>query len=235
VKGITSLLLSALLLVSCQDTYLVRGVTDVSGFKGRQVILKVPTWDGKWIAFDSCEVTHGTFAMKGHLDSVTVATLFVDETPLIPVVIEEGVLNVDLSSLTYRVSGTRLNDALYAFFDQKSVLDAQVNELGRVESQMIMNGSSSEDVHHYVDSVYTSISDSMSVLISGFIRSNYTNVLGLCGFGMLSFGLPRPMMTPLIKQVLEDAPESFRENPFVRNYVLEANREMSNQNLASGN
>ena len=235
VKGFTSLLLSAFLLVSCQDAYFVKGVTDVSGFKGRLMILKIPTVDGRWVAVDSCEVTHGMFAMKGHVDSVVIATLFVDDTPLIPVVIEEGILNISLSNLAYRVSGTRLNDALYSFFDNKNLLDSQVEELGRTESQMIMNGIPSEDVHNYVDSVYTSISDAMSGLITDFIRTNYQNVLGLCGFGMLSYGLPYPMMTPLIRQVLDDAPLSFKENPFIRNYVSAANREMSRQNLAAGN
>ena len=53
---------------------------------------------------------------------------------------------------------------------------------------------------------------------------------------MLSYGLPpRPMITPLIRQVLDDAPQEFKENPLVRNYVMAANREMSQQNLASGN
>ena len=68
--------------------------------------MKVPTIEGLWISVDSCEVTHGTFAMKGHLDSVAIATLFVDDTPLIPIVLEEGVLNVSLTGLAYRVSGT---------------------------------------------------------------------------------------------------------------------------------
>ncbi len=234
-KGFSSFLLSALLLASCQNTYFVKGTTDVSHFKGRQVILKVPTIEGLWIPVDSCEVTHGSFAMKGHLDSVAIATLFVDDTPLIPIVLEEGVLNVSLTGLAYRVSGTPLNNALYSFFDDKNKLDSQVNELGRTESQMIMNGNSADAVRHYVDSVYTSISESMTELITGFIRTNYSNVLGLCGFGMLSYGLPRPMITPLIRQVLDDAPQEFKENPLVRNYVMAANREMSQQNLASGN
>ena len=42
-----------------------------------------------------------------------------------------------------------------------------MDELGHTESQMIMNGERIEDVHHYVDSVYTSIADAMHELITG--------------------------------------------------------------------
>ena len=192
VKSFSSLLLVSVLLISCQDMYVVKGMTDVTYFKGRQVTLKVPTADGSWMTVDSCQVTHGEFTMKGHLDSVALATLFVDETPLIPIVLEAGMLNVRLSNMTGRVTGTRLNEALYAFFDEKNRLDVQVNELGHTESQMIMNGERLEDVHHYVDSVYTSITDAMHELVTGL-------------------------------------------NPLIRRYVIAANNEMSQQNLAAGN
>jgi len=166
-EKVSLLLLSIFLMMSCQDTYIVKGTTDATSFKGRKIALKVLSDRGQWKSVDSCEVTHGTFLMKGQLDSVAFATLCVDDVPVMPIIIESGILHVDLSTISLHASGTRLNNELYSFFDKKNALQERVTELGHIESQMIMNGASADAVRHYVDSVYSVISDSLSTLVGG--------------------------------------------------------------------
>ena len=161
-------LLFALLLLpltACQQTYVVKGTTDAASFKGRQVALKIPTCDGTWTAVDSCQVTHGVFFMKGHVDTVALTTLFVDDVPVMPIFLESGILHVDISSFSRRVLGTPLNNELYSFINKSNALQARVTELGHTESQMIMSGMGAEAVRHYVDSVYSVVADSMAKLV----------------------------------------------------------------------
>lgn len=162
------MLLSALLMLtaSCQHTYIVKGTTDASAFQGSSVALKVLTGRRQWTLVDSCEVTHGMFVMKGHLDSVVFATLFLDDIPVMPIIIEPGILHVNISSLSLNASGTRLNNELYDFLGRRNELQTRVTELGHTESQMIMEGASTDAVHHYVDSVYNVITDSMNLLLN---------------------------------------------------------------------
>ena len=111
-------------------------------------------------------------------------------------------------------------------------LDKQVADLGHAESRMIMNGNSDYYIHHYVDSVYAVLSADMQDLVVGFIGDNYTNVLGLCGFSMLSNGLPYPVITPLIRSVLDKAPSSFLSNPIVSDFVKAADANASRKDVA---
>lgn len=210
------------LLSSCQRMYSVKGTADSERIEGRMVALKLPSADGQWTMVDSCEVTHGSFSMKGKVDSAVIATLFVDDVPLMPLILEKGAMNVDISNLDLRVSGTPLNNKLYAFIDDKNKLDSRVMELNHTESQMIMNGTSDAVVQHYVDSTFSALNEEMMDLVTDFISSNYTNVLGVCGFSMLSNGLDYPRMTPLIKRVLDDAPQSFKDLPVVSHFVKAA-------------
>ncbi len=169
--------LSALLMLtsSCQHNYIVKGTTDASVFQGSSIALKVLTGRYQWTSLDSCEVTHGMFVMKGRMDSVVFATLFLDDIPVMPIIIEPGILHVNISSLSLSASGTRLNNELYDFLGRRNELQTRVTELGHTESQMIMDGASTDAVHHYVDSVYGVITDSMDLLLHNltpFIRDH---------------------------------------------------------------
>ena len=83
--SVVVLWLSALLMLtsSCQHNYIVKGTTDASVFHGSSIALKVLTGRYQWTSLDSCEVTHGMFLMKGRMDSVVFATLFLDDIPVI--------------------------------------------------------------------------------------------------------------------------------------------------------
>ena len=188
--------------------------------------------DNVWHMLDSCEVLHGKFLMNGRADSNMIATLFLDGQPIMPVIVEPGKLDVTISNIMLKVAGTPLNDSLYAFIARKYKLDLRAVDMERMESQMIMNGRSQQDIQHYMDSVYQELSGDMQTLVCDFIGSNYDNVLGLCGFSMLCNGLPHPVITPLIQNVIDAAPQSFLSHPTIAGFLQKAQENMNKPELA---
>ena len=55
----------------------------------------------------------------------------------------------------------------------------------------------------------------MNALAKEFIQKNYDNVLGPGVFIMLCSNLPYPVMTPLIEEIIEEAPDRFKNNSLV--------------------
>jgi hypothetical protein len=170
--------------------------------------------------------------MSGKVDSVVIGTLFLDGKPILPVILEPGKVDVELSNWQLSVTGTSLNDSLYSFIRRKHKLDLRVAEMERMEPQMIMNGYSQEYIQAHIDSVYKQLSDEMQSLVCTFIGDNYHNVLGLCGFSMLCNGLPYPVITPLMQQVLDDAPQEFLEHPSIRKFLKMAHENTDQYGLA---
>ena len=219
-------------LLSCTKGYRIKGVTDVTYVEGKVVSL-MTTKDNEWHLLDSCEILHGQFRMNGRIDSVVIGTLFLDGKPVLPIIVEPGKVDIELSNWQLTVTGTTLNDSLYSFIRRKHKLDLRVAEMERMEPQMIMNGYSQEAIQARVDSVYQQLSDEMQALVCGFIGDNYHNVLGLCGFSMLCNGLPYPIITPLIQQVIDEAPQEFLDHPSIREFLQMAHENTDYDGWAS--
>ncbi len=94
-----------LTLTSC-NKYKVEGSASDAGLDGRMLFLKVLEADRTWKSIDSCEVIHGEFAMKGTVDSTMMTTLFMDDMPILPMVLEKGTIEIKISDLETKVSGT---------------------------------------------------------------------------------------------------------------------------------
>lgn len=219
-----SYVLLAALGASCQRHYTITGFADASSIEGRKVSLSCLCGQ-RWTHLDSCAVTHGNFRMRGVADTVVMATLSVDDMPLMPLVLEPGKISVTIDNLRLKAVGTRHNDRLYDFLSQKNDLDALADDINRKELRMIMDGCHPDRVSAYRDSAYAALSGDMEALVLDFMQDNYDNVLGLCGFNMLTNGLPRPAMTPLIRKVLDASPESFRHQPAVQAFLAAAEGE----------
>lgn len=209
------------MLLSCSKGYRIKGTSNLTGLDGKTVSLMTAV-DSQWELIDSCELLHGVFRMKGRIDSTMIATLFLDGQAVMPLILEPGKIDVVISDFMLNVSGAPLNDSLYAFIAEKYKLDLRAVELERIEPQMIMNGHAPEEIEAYVDSMYTRLGNDMRNLVLGFIRKNYDNVLSLCGFSMLCNGLPRPMITPLMQEVIDDAPRNFLSHPSISGFLRKA-------------
>jgi len=211
--------LLVLTLTSCGHSYKVEGTSSVSYMDGKLLYLKVLQND-KWINVDSAEVIHGTFKMKGKIDSIMVASLYMDDQSIMPVVLESGTIKINISDNEMRASGTSLNDKLYAFIDKKNELDLKAQDMDHLQTQMLMNGKDEEEISNTISRKSDSIVNALSETVKKFISENYNNAVGPFVFIMVC-GDP-PMMTPQIEDILKDAPESFKQNALVNEFITKA-------------
>lgn len=218
-------LLALLLCASCSRGYRIEGQSSVTSLDGKMLYLKT-LQDGDWVAVDSAEVIHGLFKMKGPVDSVRMVTLYMGDEGLMPLVLENGHIRVDIANVQMKAEGTPLNDKLYDFIDKRNALELAIEEVDRKEARMVLDGVALDDIHDQLQQESDSLVGAMNTYLKQFIADNYENVLGPSVFMMMCSTLPYPVMTPNIEAILKDAPASFKDNVLVKDYVSKAKENM---------
>lgn len=216
-------------LTSCASEYHIQGSSSVSRLDGKMLFVKVPQ-GREMMNVDSAEVVHGYFRMKGEIDTTMIASLYMDDQSIMPLVMEKGEIEIQIDNARIMAKGTPLNERLYDFVAKKNSLDDQAYEVERMESRMIMDGKPMDEIEREINSERERISEEMDKLVKTFIQDNYENVLGPGVFIMLCNGFPYPLMTPLIEEIIEQAPESFKNHVLVKEYVEVARSNMEKLN-----
>ena len=218
VRIIIVALVSWLALASCGSEYQVEGSSSVSRLDGKMLFVKVS--NGKeLIKVDSAEVVHGLFRMEGKMDSIVIASLYMDDQNIMPLVIEKGKIQIKIDNTLLEASGTPLNNKLYDFIARKNALEDRAYEVERMESRMIMDGKPFSEVKQEIAKERANLSNEYDKLVKDFVQENYENVLGPAIFQMMSNGYASPRVTPLMEQILKEAPESFRNHTMVKSLV----------------
>ncbi len=213
-----------LALTACNN-YRIEGTSSISRLDGKMLFLKVWSTD-QMKNIDSCEIVHGKFQMKGKVDSVVMATLYMDDEAMFPVVIENGNIKITINDLKQTVTGTKLNDKLADFIDRRQTLITRFEDLSHKESQMIMDGKDSREVQETINKEGEALSDEMTKLVKDFIQGNYENALGVGVFMILSSNMPYPVMTPQIETLLDNAPDKFKSHPYIKEFTEAAKENM---------
>lgn len=222
------------MLTSCAEQCNIAGNSTVGSLDGRMLYLRV-TRDGVTSSsLDSCEVIHGRFSFFSDVDSIMVAQLYMGNESLMPVVLENGNLNIEVDHVWQRVSGGPLNDRLYKFMQQKNRIENQQWELDNKCMRMMHQGHSPEDIHRIIAPKAAKLAKQVEDLETRFIQDNYDNPLGAGCFMWLFSQYPLPIMTDQIKRIVKDAPPGFLNDPFVRDYLHRArlNSKMMEDNAA---
>ena len=215
------LLFGVALLSSCAETYNVEGSTSVSSLDGSKLYLKA--LKNKEIKnIDSCEVVHGQFHFSGVLDTVRMATLFMDDESIMPVVLEEGAITVKLDNARQKVGGTPLNDKLYTFLDKHNQLENQMVELSHKQSQMMLDGIDEDQINETLSREAETIAKEEDKLVTDFIVDNFDNVLGPGVFMMITSSFRYPILTPQIEHIMSKATDTFKNDPYVKDYYKAA-------------
>jgi hypothetical protein len=212
-------------MTSCAGEYAIQGSSSVSRLDGKMLFVKVPR-DGQMVSIDSAEVVHGIFKMNGTADSTYLAALYMDDESLMPIVIEKGNIAIDISNARITVSGTTLNDKLYDFIAKKNAIDDKADELERSESRMIMDGVPEEEILQTLNTERGKLNEELNTLVKNFVTENYTNPLGPGVFLMWCNNFPYPVMTPMIQEIVDGAPEAFTNDPLVKEYIQLAKANM---------
>lgn len=212
-----------LLLASCKSQYIVKGSSSVDELEGQMLTLKVYV-DGEMRSIDSTRVVHGRFNFGGCMDSTMLANVFYEDISVMPIVLEEGEVKLNIGMTQQSATGTPLNDSLSVFIYKKTQLDARMAELPRLESRMIMDGMDHSDITHELREQSKQIMAENDQLITRFIRSNYNNVLGPGIFMVLTNSLPQPILNPQLEEIITNASPYFLGHPYVKQYIEEARR-----------
>ena len=215
-------------LTSCAESYSVSGSSSISALDGSKLYLKTIK-DNELKSIDSCDVVHGKFRFAGLLDTVRMANLFMDDEGIMPVVLEEGEINIRLDKATQTVHGTPLNDLLYEFIDLHNQLSNQRAELSHKHSQMLLEGIDEDVINRTLISEATTIDKREDSLVTHFIIDNFDNVLGPGVFMMMTSGFRYPVLTPQIEEIMSKATDKFKNDPYVKDYYQTATENQARQ------
>lgn len=214
--------LGVLALCACSSQYNIDGNSSISGLDGQKMYLHMMTADGhnSMVCIDSCEVVHGTFNFGGVVDSVAMAELYMGDAPMMPVVLENGSLLVQMDNMMQSVSGGPLNDRLNAFLTKRNRCENELWDIDRRARMMVFEGKTAEQIVLVLDPIKNQVINTMKQLDTQFVKDNYSNVLGPGYFMRMCMnesGMPR--IDQHIIEILADAPEAFLHNPAVEHFI----------------
>ena len=225
----TILTVAAVLLTSCASSYNVHGTSSVSAMDGSKLYLKTVK-NGELQSIDSCEVVHGEFHFAGLLDTVRMASLYMDDESIMPLVLEEGEVVIRIENALQSASGTPLNDSLYVFIDKHNQLTDRMAELSHRQSQMLLDGIDEDQIDRQLSIEANEIAQEEDKLVTRFICDNFDNVLGPGIFMMITSQYRYPVLTPQIEDIMSKATEEFKNNPYVREYYQAAQENEARMN-----
>ena len=206
---------------SCGQSYEITGTSTVSHLDGQKLYLKVSA-ENELIAIDSCDVVHGRFSFSGRLDSTRLATVYMDERSLLPVVLENGKINIRIDHTQQICSGTPMNDKLTEFLKHYNQIASQRAELVHLHDQAIMNGSDMGEIVKELNQRALQLENDEDKLVTSFITDNFDNTLGPGVFMMMTGHTEYPMLSPWIEDIMSKATDRFKNDPYVKSYYEKA-------------
>ena len=222
------ILSTLLLLTSCAEQYHIAGNSNLACLDGRMLYLRTSPvgitqkLEASTVCIDSCEVVHGRFNFAGDVDSAMMVMMFTQSQCVMPIVIENGNLNIQVDNAGQRVTGGPLNEKLYTFFRKQHRIENEMWEVQQRTIQMMREGHSPEYIHRKVGKKADKLRRASEELETNFVMQNYDNVLGPGFFMLLCNQYPTPVMTKQIERIVSNATPQFMTNPFVRQYVRQA-------------
>ena len=226
---IVYVLVAILTLTSCAESYNIQGSSTVSSLDGNKLYLKAVK-DQELKNIDSCDVVHGKFRFTGLLDPIRMASLYMDDESIMPVVVEKGEIEIKIDNANQRVSGTPLNDKLYEFITLHNQLSNEMGELSHKQSQMMLDGIDEGTINQQLSVEAARIAQQEDSLVTNFIVDNFDNVLGPGVFMMMTGSYPYPVLTPQIEDIMSKATKKFKDDAYVKEYYRVANEIQARQN-----
>lgn len=208
-------------ITSCSTSYHVQGSSSITSLDGSKLYLKAVK-NQELKNLDSCDVVHGKFQFSGVLDTVRIASLFMDDESIMPVVLEEGEITILIDRAKQSVTGTALNDSLYHFIDKHNQLDNRFNELEHKQNQMILEGIDETQIVQEVQAEAQQIAEEREQLMTNSIIENFDNALGPYLFEMLTSVYRYPILTPQIEYIMSKATKKFKRDSYVNDYYTTA-------------
>lgn len=223
-------LATVLLITSCMNSYNVQGTSNISKLDGRKLYMKVLK-GSEFKNIDSCDVVHGQFHFNGNIDSIRMANIFMENEQLMPIVLESGDINVKVDDTQMEVSGTPLNEKLFAFLKKFNQVSGEQADLVHRHDQAIMEGKNMDEVIKQLQMEDVRLSVLADSLVTAFVTENFDNVLGPGVFFLTTIGYDYPLLTPWVEDIMSKATDKFKNDPYVKDYYAKA---QENQQIMNG-
>ena len=225
------LMATALLLGSCQEKKMdVQGTSTIAELEGKTLYLRAYADDDLQV-IDSARIQHGKFRFQAaEPDSAVVACLFLGDESIMPIALDGSSLNIRLDAAERKVSGSELNDTLFAFIARKTALDLQVAELPRRESRMILDGMDHNEILRQLSEEAAVLQQQEDALVTKFIKDNMHNCLAPGVFMIVTSNFPYPLMNPQIEELIALASPRFLNDAYVKDYIRMAKENMEKLN-----
>lgn len=205
-----------LAMMSCAGHYRIDGVVETFGFEGSELSL-IEFLPYRTTKFDSCIVNHGRFQMKGRIDTTRLVFLCRDDRPVIPVYMEKGRTRISLMPTEMTVAGTRQNDLFYSFLKKKIAIDNRYEDISQKRMSMSSNSFDPRRMELMQDSLRMIVGECEEMICS-FMAENYKEPAAVGVFMMLSAS-PSNEVPPLLRRILDAAPEYFLSQSYVNGYT----------------
>lgn len=223
-------MLLVVLLTACGERFTVEGTSNVTLLDGRMLYLEV--LNGTELKrIDSCEVVHGKFQFHGSLDSVCLANVAMDDESVTPLILESGKIVLKLDNTGQSIGGTPMNEKLSEFLTRYNQLKNQQVELLHRHDRAIMDGLDMNEVVRELNAEALKLEQEEDKFLLDFVTQNFDNVLGPSIFFMLTASYQYPMLTPWIEDVMSKATDTFKNNPYVKDYYSKA---VENEQIMNG-
>lgn len=223
-KNLAFIITCVCLLASCAEQCNIAGNSTISSLDGRMLYLHVSPDGVESRSIDSCQVIHGRFSFSRDIDSIVMAQIYMEDESVMPIMLENGDISIEVNHIGQRVSGGPLNDRLYRFVQKKRRLENEQWELDHQCLRMMHEGNTPDEISRIIGPKARKLARRVEDLETKFILDNSDNPLGP-GYFIFLFGQgPRPIMTDQVSRILDRAPEKFLQHPLVNNYIRRARR-----------
>lgn len=213
-------------LISCNQGYTIQGNSEIPLHNGKMLYLRATHPHRTIVDIDSCQVTHGVFSFYGDTDSITIVGLYVGNQQVMPIVLEQGDLTIEVGQWGTSLRGSQHNDKLNKLLRERNQIMSKQEALRRKSIEMLYRGKSIEEVEREVSKASAELVKQLELLETRFIQDNYNTPLGPGYFHWLFGQYPIPVITPQIRTILDHAPHTFKQHPFIREYIRQASTSM---------
>ncbi len=231
-KIVLTIILFTLVLIvtSCASSYGIQGSSNISTLDGRKMYLKALK-DNDFINVDSCDVVHGRFNFHGTYDSIYMAIMCIENSFVMPIIVEEGKIEVVLNDLEISVKGSEHNDILMEFNKEYEQINAAQNELIHKHDQAILDGQDMNLVIRDLQLEGYMLDMKRDSLLRASISENFDNVVGSTVFFIYTMNFDFPYLNPLVEELMTKATPYFKNNPYVKEFYQKA---LENQAIMNG-
>ena len=211
-----------LLLSACASHYNISGDLSQGVVKAEKLYLAVVDDENQRVFIDSCEIVHGQFSFAGQVDSIVLGHLDVDGATMMPVVIEQGEVDISVDVFGTGITGGVLNKKLSDYYKALNVIQQEWVALYQRRVKLMRDGTENSKDFEDIMLAEDSLNRATEKLQADFILENFNNVLGPGIFMMICDQYPFPILTPQLRTILEQAPPMFLTHPRVSRFIRRA-------------